>query len=78
MADDDYRNDESDGNSPQHADHYSYNHDQTVVGLCSRIVVLLSCGEQNTRFIDLDYMFISEDSVQAANTLPWVYSIEVN
>lgn len=46
LADDDYRNDESDGNSPQHSDHYSYNHDQAVVGLCTRIVVLLSCGEQ--------------------------------
>ena len=33
LADDYHSNDETDGNSPQHSDHYSYNDDHAVGGL---------------------------------------------
>lgn len=77
LADDDYSNDEPDGNSPQHSDHHSYNHDHAVGGLWPRIVVFLSCGEQNGRFINLDHKLISEDSASAANPLFWIQLIVV-
>lgn len=52
-ADDDYRNDEADGDGPQHSDKYCHDHDHAAVrGRFWLVAVLFSCGEESRVFLE--------------------------